>query len=177
GAELLDQVLDTIRQDVERCDLLSGFQLCHSIAGGTGSGMGSLMLQKVREEYPDRMMSTFTVVPAANSSDAVVEPYNSVLSIHHLIENSDMTFCLDNQALGNICLNVMKKPLPTLGDLNSLVANVMSGVTTSLRFPGQLNADLRKLAVNMVPFPRLHFLMSGFAPLTSTQVQSYRHVT
>ena len=30
----------------------------------------------------------------------------------------------------------------------------MSGVTTSLRFPGQLNADLRKLAVNMVPFHR-----------------------
>lgn len=37
----------------------------------------------------------------------------------------------------------------------------MSGVTTCLRFPGQLNADLRKLAVNMVPFPRLHFFMPG----------------
>ena len=43
----------------------------------------------------------------------------------------------------------------------------MSGVTTCLRFPGQLNSDLRKLAVNMVPFPRLHFFMVGFAPLTS----------
>lgn len=43
----------------------------------------------------------------------------------------------------------------------------MSGVTTCLRFPGQLNADLRKLAVNMVPFPRLHFFMPGFAPLTA----------
>jgi len=43
----------------------------------------------------------------------------------------------------------------------------MSGVTTCLRFPGQLNADLRKLAVNMVPFPRLHFFMPGFAPLSS----------
>ncbi|EJW70868.1 hypothetical protein WUBG_18229 [Wuchereria bancrofti] len=41
----------------------------------------------------------------------------------------------------------------------------MSGVTTCLRFPGQLNADLRKLAVNMVSFPRLHFFMPGFAPL------------
>lgn len=50
----------------------------------------------------------------------------------------------------------------------------MSGVTTCLRFPGQLNADLRKLAVNMVPFPRLHFFMPGFAPLTSKGSQSYR---
>ena len=50
----------------------------------------------------------------------------------------------------------------------------MSGVTTCLRFPGQLNADLRKLAVNMVPFPRLHFFMPGFAPLTARGSQQYR---
>ena len=50
----------------------------------------------------------------------------------------------------------------------------MSGVTTCLRFPGQLNADLRKLAVNMVPFPRLHFFMPGFAPLTARGNQKYR---
>jgi len=44
----------------------------------------------------------------------------------------------------------------------------------TLRFPGQLNADLRKLAVNMVPFPRLHFFMPGFAPLTARGSQQYR---
>ena len=50
----------------------------------------------------------------------------------------------------------------------------MSGVTTCFRFPGQLNADLRKLAVNMVPFPRLHFFMPGFAPLTPRGQEIYR---
>lgn len=50
----------------------------------------------------------------------------------------------------------------------------MSGITTCLRFPGQLNADLRKLAVNMVPFPRLHFFMVGFAPLTSRMSKPFR---
>lgn len=53
----------------------------------------------------------------------------------------------------------------------------MSGVTTCLRFPGQLNADLRKLAVNMVPFPRLHFFMPGFAPLTAQASKLYRNLT
>ena len=61
--------------------------------------------------------------------------------------------------------------------LNSVVSATMSGVTTCLRFPGQLNADLRKLAVNMVPFPRLHFFMIGFAPLTSRGSQQYRALT
>ena len=63
------------------------------------------------------------------------------------------------------------------GDLNHLVSATMSGVTTCLRFPGQLNSDLRKLAVNMVPFPRLHFFMPGFAPLTSRGSQQYRALT
>ncbi len=53
----------------------------------------------------------------------------------------------------------------------------MSGVTCCLRFPGQLNSDLRKLAVNLVPFPRLHFFMIGFAPLTSRGSQQYRALT
>ena len=53
----------------------------------------------------------------------------------------------------------------------------MSGVTWCLRFPGQLNSDLRKLAVNLIPFPRLHFFMIGFAPLTSRGSQQYRALT
>ena len=34
----------------------TGFQVCHSLGGGTGSGMGTLLISKIREEYPDRMM-------------------------------------------------------------------------------------------------------------------------
>lgn len=43
---------------------LAGFQVCHSLGGGTGSGMGTLLISKIREEYPDRMMMTFSVVPS-----------------------------------------------------------------------------------------------------------------
>jgi tubulin beta len=93
-----------------------------------------------------------------------------------LVENSDETFCIDNEALYDICLRTLRLKSPTYGDLNHLVSLVMSGVTTCLRFPGQLNSDLRKLAVNMVPFPRLHFFMVGFAPLIPKGTQQFRHV-
>ena len=63
------------------------------------------------------------------------------------------------------------------GDLNHLVSLTMSGVTTCLRFPCHLNADLRQLAVNMVPFPWFHFSMPDFAPLTSHGSQQYRALT
>ena len=58
-----------------------------------------------------------------------------------------------------------------------MVSAVISGVSCSLRFTSQLNADLRKLAVNLVSFIRLHFFMVGFAPLTSRRSQQYRALT
>ncbi|EIM22144.1 tubulin-domain-containing protein [Wallemia mellicola CBS 633.66] len=177
GAELVDSVLDVVRKEAEGCDCLQGFQITHSLGGGTGSGMGTLLVSKIREEFPDRMMATFSVVPSPKVSDTVVEPYNAVLSVNQLVENSDETFCIDNEALYDICFRTLKLSTPTYGDLNHLVSIVMSGITTCLRFPGQLNSDLRKLAVNLVPFPRLHFFMLGYAPLTARGSQQYRAVS
>jgi tubulin beta len=177
GAELIDSVLDVCRKEAESCDCLQGFQIAHSLGGGTGSGMGTLLISKLREEYPDRIMMTFSVIPSPKVSDTVVEPYNTTLSVHQLVENSDESMCVDNEALYDICFRTLKLTTPTFGDLNHLVSIVMSGVTCCLRFPGQLNSDLRKLAVNLVPFPRLHFFMMGFAPLTSRGSQQYRALT
>jgi len=134
-------------------------------------------MSKIREEHPDRMMCTFSVVPSPKVSDTVVEPYNATLSVHQLVENSDEVFCIDNEALYDICFRTLKLTTPTYGDLNHLVSSVMSGITCCLRFPGQLNSDLRKLAVNLVPFPRLHFFLVGYAPLSSRQSVNYKALT
>ncbi|KAJ8543099.1 hypothetical protein K7X08_005622 [Anisodus acutangulus] len=177
GAELIDSVLDVVRKEAENCDCLQGFQVAHSLGGGTGSGMGTLLISKIREEYPDRMMLTFSVFPSPKVSDTVVEPYNATLSVHQLVENADECMVLDNEALYDICFRTLKLTTPSFGDLNHLISATMSGVTCCLRFPGQLNSDLRKLAVNLIPFPRLHFFMVGFAPLTSRGSQQYRALT
>ncbi|KAJ6510937.1 Tubulin/FtsZ [Mycena sanguinolenta] len=175
GAELVDSVLDIVRKEAEGIDCLQGFQITHSLGGGTGSGMGALLISKIREEYPDRMMCTYSVIPSPKVSDTAVEPYNATLSIHQLVEISDETFCIDNEALYDICFRTLKLSTTTYGDLNNLVSVVMSGIPTCLRFPGQLNSELRKLAVNMVPFPRLHFFMTGFTPLTACSSAQYQH--
>ncbi|CAH2353145.1 tubulin beta chain [[Candida] railenensis] len=166
GAELADSVMDVVRREAEACDFLQGFQITHSLSGGTGSGMGSLLMTKIREEYPDRMMATFSVVPSEVNAH-ILDPYNAAFSIHHLIENSDETFCIDNDALSSICRRTSKFHEQNYAQMNNLASSVMSGVTSSLRYPGQLNSDLRKLAVNLVSFPRLHFFSVGHAPLPS----------
>ncbi|XP_019087372.1 PREDICTED: tubulin beta-9 chain-like [Camelina sativa] len=73
GAELIDSVLDVLGKRLRTVKhgliillmmLLVGLQVCHSLGGGTGSGMGTLLISKIREEYPDRMMMTFSVFPS-----------------------------------------------------------------------------------------------------------------
>jgi tubulin beta len=173
GAEIIEEVLEVLRKEVENCDCPQGFQICHSLGGGTGSGMGTLLLLKIRDSYPDRMNCTFSVFPSPKVSDTVVEPYNAVLSSHQLLENSDETFIIDNEALYNISNNILNNNSPTYADLNELIGQVVCGITASLRFPGQLNGDIRKLAVNLVPFPRLHFFLVSQAPLVSQKNKSY----
>merc|ERR1712154_604895 len=165
GAEIVEEVIDIIRKEVEKADCAQGFQLFHSLGGGTGSGMGTLLLLKIRDGYPDRITSTYSVYPSPKVSDTVVEPYNAVLSSHQLLENSDETFVIDNEALYNINHNILKNDQPTYSELNGLVAQATCGITASLRFSGKLNGDLRKLGVNLVPFPRLHFFLVSQAPL------------
>src|SRR4051794_213918 len=103
--------------------------------------MGTLLIAKIREEYPDRIVSSFSVVPSPKVcpctpflvqyssdvfqvSDTVVEPYNATLSVHQLVENTDETFCIDNEALYDICFRTLKLTTPTYGDLNHLGINI-----------------------------------------------------
>merc|ERR1711939_782247 len=138
GAELIDSVLDVVRKEVENCDAIQGFQICQSLGGGTGSGMGTLLLLKLRDGYPDRLTTTYSVYPSPKVSDTVVEPYNAVLSSHQLLENADETFVVDNEALYDISTTLMKAAQPNYSDLNYLICRIMSGVTASIRFPGKL---------------------------------------
>ncbi len=50
----------------------------------------------------------------------MVEPYNATLSVHQLVENTDETFCIDNEALYDICFRTLKLANPAYGDLNHL---------------------------------------------------------
>ena len=138
--------------------------------------MGTLMISKIREEYPDRIMNTFSVVPSPKVSDTVVEPYNATLSVHQLVENTDETYCIDNEALYDICFRTLKLTTPTYGDLNHLVSATMSGVTTCLRFPGQvcLKIDYKFVSVRFAGAAQMCSILRPLIML-ERQVRIYNH--
>lgn len=122
GCELVDQVQDAIRHEVEGCDLLQAFQITHSVGGGTGSGLGSLLMSRLREEYAHKLSFNFSVFPSPSASNVVVEPYNTVLTSFHLIEDSAANFILENEAMTDILQKKLKVESPSFADLNFTIA-------------------------------------------------------
>ena len=102
-------------------------------------------------------------------SNATVEPYNSVLSTHALLEHTDVTFCMDNEALYDVCRRNLDIERPTYTNLNRLIGQVGSSLTASLRFDGALNVDITEFQTNLVPYPRIHFLLASYAPVISAE--------
>lgn len=90
-------------------------------------------------------------------SDTVVEPYNATLSVHQLVENTDETYCIDNEALYDICFRTLKLTTPTYGDLNHLVSLTMSGVTTCLRLDTFIKLEKEKLIEYFLNFDGIVF--------------------
>ena len=80
--------------------------------------MGSLLISKIREEFPDRIISTYSVTPSPRVTDTVVEPYNTMLSFYQLVENADNVMLIDNEALYDICTKTLKLNEVNYSDLN-----------------------------------------------------------
>jgi len=101
--------------------------------------------------------------------NAVVEPYNAVLATHSLLEHTDVAVMLDNEAIYDICRRCLDIERPTYTNLNRLEAQVISSLTASLRFDGALNVDITEFQTNLVPYPRIHFMVSSYAPVISAE--------
>lgn len=129
--------------------------------------MGSYLLETLNDRYSKKLVQTYSVFPnQMETSDVVVQPYNSLLTLKRLTLNADCVVVLDNTALTRIAVERLHLTNPTFAQTNSLVSTVMSASTTTLRYPGYMNNDLVGLLASLIPTPRCHFLMTGYTPLT-----------
>ncbi|XP_030051531.1 tubulin epsilon chain [Microcaecilia unicolor] len=191
GYQYREQIVEKLRRAAEQCDCLQCFFVIHSMGGGTGSGLGTFVLNALEEEFPDVYRFVTSVYPSAED-DVITSPYNSVLAMKELTEHADCVLPIENQALVEIvnkihhmtnsgntrvgvkqnsvvssskgCVKQAEKPFDTM---NNIVATLLLHLTSSSRFEGSLNMDLNEISMNLVPFPRLHYLTSSLTPLYS----------
>merc|ERR1712146_491365 len=166
GKEIVDLVLDRVRKLADNCTGLQGCLGNHATGGGAGSGLGALLLERLSVDYGKKSKLAYTVTPAPQVATAVVEPYNHVLATHSLLEHTDVTFCLDNEAVYDVCRRCLDIERPTYTNLNRIIAQITSSLTASLRFDGALNVDITEFQTNLVPYPRIHFMLASYARLS-----------
>ncbi|KAG8221997.1 hypothetical protein J437_LFUL003377 [Ladona fulva] len=177
GREMVDIVLDRIRRLADECQSLQGFILFRSFGGGTGSGFAALLLDYLCSGYGKKTKLDFAIYPAPQVSTAMVEPYNAVLTTHSTLETEDVSFVIDNEACYEISSRNLDVERPTYTNLNRLIGQVVSAVTTSLRFPGAVNVDLTEFQTNLVPYPRIHFPLITYAPIIPASKLSVAQIT
>lgn len=95
--------------------------LMHSIAGGTGSGLGSFVLERLNDKFPKKLIQTYSVFPNAQEGDVVVQPYNAMLTLKRLTNHADSVVVLDNGALARIAADRLHVQTPTFDQTNQLV--------------------------------------------------------
>lgn len=117
GRDILDKSLDRIRKMSESCNNLAGFLIYHSLCGGTGSGFGTLLLERLSVDYKKIPKATITQYQSQKYASNIVEPYNVVLANQHMTEHADLTISFNNQALYKIC-HKLELEMPTMPEIN-----------------------------------------------------------
>jgi tubulin gamma len=177
GETVQEEVMDMIDREADGSDSLEGFMLLHSIAGGTGSGLGSYLLERLNDRFPKKLIQTYSVFPdTVQSGDVVVQPYNSLLSMKRLTQQADSVIVLDNGALSRIAADTLHVQEPSFQQTNQLVSTVMSASTTTLRYPGYMHNDLVGIVASLIPTPRCHFLQTSYTPFTGENVEAAKTV-
>lgn len=165
GPEIIDSILNIIRKETEKCSSLQGFQIMHSLAGGCGSGLGTLILRKLKEDFPEKMCQSFTITASKKFSDCVIEPYNEILGLFQLLQSADCVYLQENEALFSICNDYLKINNTTYDDLNTVINKAIIDCTIPYRNSGTICNTLYKSQTSLVSFPNLHFVSLAIAPI------------
>lgn len=160
-------VSEMIQREVEACDALDSLYLMHSVAGGTGSGFGSLLVEELHDRFPKKTLIAYSVLPTSEEgSDVVVQPYNTVLALAHLQRSCDGIVAMDNTSLGRVATDSTRVRNPTYNIMNTLAAAVVAATSTTVRFPGPAFCDSRSILSCAVPFPSLKLLVPSYTPFS-----------
>lgn len=172
GKKKLLKALNLIRRLVEKCEELEGFILLHSLGGGTGSGLTSVLLHALMLDYDKAAKCQIPVYPGSRLSTSIVEPYNTTLHLHSTMETTNLAFILDNGSLFKMCKDLLNIYSPFYININRIIAVLLSAVTCSMRFDTAGTTDLTEMQTNLVPYPRVHFPILSHSPIRpASQVQ------
>lgn len=172
---IADDIMDRVRLQVDGCSNLQGFFVFHAWGGGTGTGIGTKVLEQLRDQFGKKMVFQPAIFPSHHLSSCIVEPYNFIFAMHSMKDLVDLTMPIDNQKAYEMCWQNLGIRNPDFSHLNNLIAQFVSACTSSLRYPTELNATLDEIAGSLVPFPEFRYPVLSLAPLRSAKTAKHEN--
>jgi hypothetical protein len=173
SGEFLEECLDKVSREMEHCDVSPVITIVQSVAGGTGSGLGTAMTEQVGDLYSHLARMNIVVAPY-HFGEVVVQNYNAVLSFAKISVASNAMVVFENEIAHDLSKNMRGVEQPSIGDLNDTIGSVLapfmlpkkgvSSVSGRARRSG-IGDDIMHLASN----PRYRFLDVRVTPLTHSQ--------
>jgi tubulin delta len=127
GPACRDNILEKFNRLLEGSDFVDCVVFFQSLAGGTGSGVGSYFLEAIREEHPELTIMNVAIAPHL-TGEVIVQNYNTMFTLGSLYDNSDGIMIIENDTLSLICKNLMHLKKPNLQDMNRVLVNMLSSV-------------------------------------------------
>ncbi|XP_053563312.1 tubulin delta chain isoform X3 [Bombina bombina] len=176
GPKHQDCVMDLVRKQVEECDRLGGFFTIMSMAGGTGSGMGTHVTQCLRDAYPNSLLLNHVIWPYG-TGEVIVQNYNSILTLSHLYQSSDALLVHENDVIHKVCSQLMNIKQISFRDVNKVIAhqlgNVFQPTYTSEGASHYSRNTLGDLMECLVPHPEFKMLGLHNIPQMSENSLAY----
>uniref|UniRef100_A0A8C5LX69 Tubulin delta chain n=1 Tax=Leptobrachium leishanense TaxID=445787 RepID=A0A8C5LX69_9ANUR len=180
GPKHKDLIMDLVRKQVEKCDRLAGFFTIMSMAGGTGSGMGTYVTQCLRDAYPDSFLLNQVIWPYG-TGEVIVQNYNSILTLSHLYHSSDAMLVHENDIVHKICSQQMNVKQISFQDVNKVIAHQLGSVLqpayTSEGATRYSRNPLGELMESLVPHPEFKILGLRNIPQMSEHSLAYSTFT
>ena len=164
---LYDQIIDSFRKEFEKCESLQSVIINNSIIGGTGSGLGMGIIEKLQEQYNKHIFITNSIIPTLSEIDSINDLnilgiYNSVLSLTKMDDYQMFCILNDNESLFKISSVESNFSRNSYNIPNNICSKSLSALTSGSQFPGLMPSNIRKIMTNIIHSPRFHFFSSFY---------------
>jgi tubulin delta len=132
--KILEKVMEGVRTECEACDFAPDFLLVHSLGGGSGSGLGSRLLELIRSEHPLNYIATCSVAPRA-AGDSPMQACNTVIALSFLQHYADAIMVFNNQEMLDAAGKGKGEEGANLSDANDLIARHLQGALWPVTSP------------------------------------------
>jgi tubulin delta len=141
GPKHREALLRCITREVEQCDTLGGFLVLLSLAGGTGSGLGTYVCEMLREEFPTATVIVQPVWPF-RSGEVAVQSYNTVLSLARLQQEVDSMLLVENDVINRVCERMHGVKTVSFDRMNTVIADTLASALMPIGHSQTFSADI-----------------------------------